>query len=528
MSKQQKRRRLSILRLFIVIIMIVVLGYISVSSLNSWQEIESVKSYDPWFAAYVDVTSKPTYAFEELGSKPTNDVILSFIVSSTSDPCTPTWGTYFTLDEAGVSLDFDRRIARLQQLGGKVAVSFGGALNDELALNCKNHNDLVSAYNLVIERYNLDTIDLDLENGVLSDSESLQRRAEVIAELQKNRRESGKNLAIWLTLPVTPTGLTQEGTNAVEQMLLAGVDLAGVNIMTMDYGESRENNQSIIEASKRALIETHRQLGILYSQSGLVLNSATLWKKIGATPMIGQNDVINEVFTLDDAIDLNKFAVDKGVGRMSMWSANRDLPCGENYVDLKIVSDSCSGVSADPFSFSQALSIEFDGDLTQNSTIITSQDPEVNFLKPDDPEKSPYQIWTEKGAYLEGTKVVWHGNVYEAKWWSKGDLPDNPVLRSWDTPWKLIGPVLPGETPVPIPTLAPGTFPDWTGSIEYETGTIVLFEGVPYRAKWWNQGQSPAAAAANADSSPWVDLTSQEVADILEQSSTTSKEILKN
>src|SRR6185369_17779066 len=157
-------------------------------------------------------------------------------------------------------------------------------------------------------------------------------------------------------------------------------------------------------------------LGILYKQAGISLNSATLWRKIGATPMIGQNDVSNDVFTLEDAVRFNQFALQNGVGRMSMWSANRDVLCGDNYVDLKIVSDSCSGVKSERFAFAKALGAGFGGDLAQNSTVMTTQDPEASVQAVDDPEKSPYQIWKETGAYLQGVKVVWHGNVYEAKW----------------------------------------------------------------------------------------------------------------
>ena len=53
---------------------------------------------------------------------------------------------------------------------------------------------------------------------------------------------------------------------------------------------------------------------------------------MGATPMIGQNDTPDEVFTLADATALNQFALSHKLGRMSMWSANRDIVCGTNYV----------------------------------------------------------------------------------------------------------------------------------------------------------------------------------------------------
>lgn len=515
-------RRLSVLRLLILIGFLVGTGYSSVSGWEWLQEDKVLSDIHPWFAAYVDVTSTPTYAFEQLGSTTTPQVVLSFIVSSKTDACTPSWGTYYTMDEAGASLDLDRRIARLQQQEGKIAVSFGGLLNDELAVNCKNEDELLQAYESVIDRYNLDTIDLDLENTGLTNKEALTRRAKVIAQLQNQRRANGQNLAIWLTLPVAPFGMTQDGTDAVAEMLAQGVDLAGVNVMTMDYGNSKDASISMQEASEQALTQTHRQLSVIYKQAGINLNSRSIWRKIGATPMIGQNDVVEEVFSIDDAKGFNAFAREKGIGRMSMWSANRDRPCGENYVDQTIVSDSCSGVKQDLMAFTFALSAGFEGDIAQNAMQVTIED-QVETAIIDDPATSPYQIWQERGAYPAGMKVVWHGNVYEAKWWTKGDLPDDPVLQAWETPWQLIGPVLPGETLIEQPTLPVGTYPEWSGTDIYQAGQRILFDGLPFQAKWWNQGESPAAAAANLDSSPWLPLSQAEILEILDELEGTSE-----
>lgn len=502
----------------IAAVVVIGISYSGTYAFADWQETRAASFSDgPWFAGYVDVTSTPTYAFEKRGAGAVSDnVMLAFIVASPSEPCTPTWGGYYTLDGAAARLDLDRRIARLQQQGGKIAISFGGMLNSELAAACKDTDALSAAYRAVIDRYGISTIDLDLEGEGLRDADALARRAEVIAQLQESYRDEDRSLAVWLTLPVIPQGLTKEGTDAVAIMLKHGVDLAGVNIMTMDYGGARDERDSMYIASRKAMLETHRQLGILYAQAGIPLNKKSLWKKIGATPMIGQNDVLGEIFTLEDAVALNTFAREQGAGRMSMWSANRDIPCSENYVDVKIVSDVCSGVSSPVFAFARALGQGFDGDLVQSAGIVTIADRESNEPVVDNPLTSPYQIWQETGVYLKGTKVVWHGTVYEAKWWTKGDFPDNPLLQSTDSPWQLIGPVLPGDKPVQLLTLPMGTYPIWDGHGVYNQGDRVMFDGMPYEAKWWNQGDSPAAAAVNPDNSPWRMLTQEQIAAIRE------------
>jgi chitinase len=454
----------------------------------------------------------PYYEFEQSESyKYQKNIVLSFIVASKKDPCIASWGGIYSTEQANRELDLDRRLARYRQQGGEVAISFGGQLNDELAVSCKDQDLLTTAYEEIINHYQIDTIDLDIEGSAISDKESIIRRAKAISTLQKRFSSSGnKHLAVWLTLPVSPQGLTQEGADLVKMTIKEGVDLSGINVMTMDYGGSKDKSQTMAQASIDALNETHRQLSIIYSQSNINLSSQSIWRKIGATPMIGQNDVNEEVFTLQDAKELNQFLIKNGVSRVSMWSANRDIECGENYVNVSVVSTSCSGIKQDKFGFAIILRENFDGNISSNSQTKTKPDP-VEAIPTDNPKESPYQIWSESAIYLEGTKVVWKHNVYQAKWWTKGDLPDNPVLQSYQTPWKLIGPVLAGETPIPQQTLPPGTYPKWSGTETYDAGQRILFNGIPYQAKWWTQGDSPAAATSNPDASPWAQLTKDEL-----------------
>jgi len=505
------RRRLSVVRVFLGIVLAVALSTGGYLGWQWWGSAQAAAAYDPWFAGYVDVTATPTYDFEASPDLAGNDVVLSFIVAATDDPCAPSWGTHFSLAEAADQLDLDRRLARVKQLGGQIVVSFGGLLNTELGTGCTDTAALSAAYAAVLDRYDVTTIDLDLEGANLTDTAAATRRAAAIAQLQADRRAAGEDLAVWLTLPVATGGLTADGTHAVSAMLDARVDLAGVNLMTMDFGSSKDAGETMAQASVRAVTAAHRQIGTLYSRAGTELADATVWQKIGITPMVGQNDVAGEIFTLDDATALNTFAQEQRVGRMSLWSLNRDTTCGSNYADVKRVSDSCSGIVQGDSKFVHLLGAGFTGRPVAAAAAVTTDESASLDSVVDDPATSPYPIWAEESSYLEGTKVVWHKNVYQTKWWTRGDLPDNPVLNEWETPWVLIGPVLPGETPIPKPTLPAGTYPEWAGTAVYEKGDLVLFDGVPYRSKWWNQGESPDAAAANPDGSPWAALSDAEV-----------------
>lgn len=510
MTNNAPKRRLSLPRLILVILIIGFTCYFSVQWWKNAQASKDSQTFTPWSAAYVDVTAVPDFHFEKPEVvKAQKNIMLSFIVSSYK-PCIPSWGKHYSIDEAANRLDLDRKIARFRQLGGDVSISFGGALNEELAVTCTDETKLKQSYQEVINHYGIDTIDLDLEGENLGNPEIAKRRYKALSEIQKDFKSRGQKLSVWLTLPVTPQGMTLAGTDEVFSALKNGVDLSGVNLMTMNFGQSKESGESMSSASIKALTESHRQISILYNNTGLPLDDKSVWTKMGATPMIGQNDLENEIFTLNDSKFLNEFMLGKTMPRLSFWSLNRDISCGQNYVNLKIASNSCSSVNQERFDFAKTLSKNFSGKMSQSPAPVTLLDTNSQ-REPDDPEKSPYQIWTKAGTYLEGTRVVWRHNVYQAKWWTRGDIPDNPTLDAWQTPWQIIGPVLPGDKPIPVPTLPKGTYPEWSGTKIYNGGDRVLFNGVPFQAKWWTQGDSPAKSNTDPDSSPWIALTENQL-----------------
>lgn len=501
-------RRLSKLRLGILVIVLLALTGGSYLGLRSFQDANAASSIPSVFSGYVDVTATPRFAFESPGSPEAKGAVLSFIVSDKADPCSPSWGAAYSLTQAESDLDLDRRIARLRQVGGAVSVSFGGQSNSELAVGCTDPDRLAGAYRDVVERYDLRSIDLDVEGTALADTASIDRRGKAVAALQQDRRNGGKSLEVWLTLPADPAGLTAAGRDLVSRTLRAGVDVAGVNIMTMDFGGSKAPGQSMSQASISAAEATHTQLQALFRQNGEDLGTDTAWRKLGLTPMIGQNDVPGEIFTLDDAASLNAYAKAKGVGRVSMWSLNRDRTCGSNYPDVAKVSDSCSGIQQGDALFATVLGADV---IPTASAVPQLTAASATPTATDDPSTSPYPVWSETARYVGGDRTVWHGNVYEAKWWTQGDSPDNPVDQGATVPWKLIGPVLPGDRPSPRTTVAAGTYPEWSAATVYKRGSRILFDGYAFEAKWWTQSDSPQAMLEGAPDSPWMKLTAAQL-----------------
>ncbi|MGG5753415.1 chitinase [Zafaria sp. Z1313] len=511
-------RRLSPLR---VLLVLGIAGALVFGGMAAWGRIQDSATADrgtQWFGAYIDATSTPFYDIGGDGAGG-GHVVLAFMVADGDDPCLPSWGGFYSMDSAAETFDLDRKVARVRDAGRQIVVSTGGLLNHEPAAACTEVDRLRDTYSAMLERYSSTTLDLDVEGEDLSDVAGGERRAEAIAMLQHDAAADGRRIDVWLTLPAATFGLTAEGLAEVGRMLDAGVDLAGVNLMTMNFGETREQNESMAAASIRAAHSVHAQLGAAYEQRGTSMGAQSLWRRIGLTPMIGQNDLLGEVFDLDDAAELNRFAVEQGVGRVSMWSANRDAPCGPNYPDVTRVSENCSGAEQGNGDFAKVLS---DGLGMAGPVADAQAGPSLPGPAPvetaisDDPETSPYPVWNDVAVYVEGDRSVWRGNVYEAKWWNQNARPDAPVVDAGSTPWKLVGPVLPGDKPQPVTTVPDGFYPKWSAKATYVKEDRVLFEGRVVEAKWWNTAESPEAALQGSGDSPWKLLSNVEVQAILD------------
>lgn len=444
------RRRLSLPRLGLVVLVVVALGATG-ATVYARTSAVTPTTLPGWYAPYVDATNTPEVQFQDPGQNPSNAVVLGFVVASATGACTPTWGTYYTLPQAARAIDLDRRIARLRQRGGGVLVSFGGVANDDLAERC-DVAGLTDAYRQVVDRYHPGAIDLDVEGGALADTAGGERRAKALAAFQKLR----PNVAIWLTVPVAPNGLPDAAVIAVRQILRAKVKIAGVNAMTMDYGDPAASD--LVASSEQALEATAAQLTSVYGRLRQHLAPAAIWHRIGMTVMIGQNDTPDEVLSLDDAQRLVRFARERGVGRVSMWSLNRDQQCGAQ-VGSATVSTVCSGVAQAPLAFSQV----FDQLQQPLQPPLRTTRGGVSSSPRDDPATSPDAIWHAKTIYHVGDKVTWHHSVFQAKWYTQGDLPDAPVAHEWDSPWLLLGPVMPGDRPLPKKKTTPTSAPAASG-----------------------------------------------------------------
>ncbi|HBI7652346.1 TPA: chitinase [Escherichia coli] len=281
------------------------------------------------YAPYVDFTLNTIPDLAALAKNHNvNHFTLAFVVSKDANTCLPTWGTAYGMQNYAQY----SKIKALREAGGDVMLSIGGANNAPLAASCKNVDDLMQHYYDIVDNLNLRVLDFEIEGTWVADQASIERRNLAVKKVQDKWKSEGKDIAIWYTLPILPTGLTPEGMNVLSDAKAKGVELAGVNVMTMDYGNAicqsaNTEGQNIHgKCATSAIANLHAQLKGLYGNK----SDAEIDAMMGTTPMVGVNDVQGEVFYLSDARLVMQDAQKRNLGMVGIWSIARDLPGGTN------------------------------------------------------------------------------------------------------------------------------------------------------------------------------------------------------
>ncbi|MCZ4515350.1 chitinase [Streptomyces sp. ActVer] len=306
----------------------------SSSSQPSATGAASAESATTTYAPYVSATTASDN--DSAGSPATYN--LAFVIAGGSS-CTPKWNGTTAIGDSAVK----SRISALTRSGGAVRVSFGGASGKELASTCDSASELAAAYGAALDAAGATEADFDIEGEQLTDSDSVALRSEAIALLQKERSD----LAVTFTLPVMPSGLDGDSVALLESANDNGVQVSTVNIMTMNYGSSYDEDMGdYAETSAQA---AHDQLQDIFG-----LSDAGAWKGLALTSMIGVNDVDNETFSLSDAAQVRSFAEEKGVAWVSMWSTFRDQQCEGDDASSDDAATNCSGVDQGAGDFAEA------------------------------------------------------------------------------------------------------------------------------------------------------------------------------
>ena len=156
------------------------------------------------------------------------------------------------------------------------------------------------------------------------------RRNNVVKRLQATY----PSLYVSYTLPVDPGGLESNALAVLRTANSAGVKVSMVNVMAMDYGPDSDQGRDMGDLAISAATGTFNQIKGIFTGK----TDAQLWAMIGVTPMIGVNDSQNEVFSVADAAKLTTFAQQKGLGLLSFWAMQRDMPGGSDYNNNSLVN----------------------------------------------------------------------------------------------------------------------------------------------------------------------------------------------
>ena len=154
---------------------------------------------------------------------------LAFLNSQSG--CTPDW------EDGGYSLGtFNSQIAAIQNAGGNVIISSGGAGATELAQTCTNVSQLTAAYQNIVNTTGSNRLDFDIKNSALADTAATTRRDQALAALQAE--DPAVQVEPTLGIGAT-TGLAGRPEYALLQDAKAnGVKVSIVDIMTMDFGST--------------------------------------------------------------------------------------------------------------------------------------------------------------------------------------------------------------------------------------------------------------------------------------------------
>ena len=187
---------------------------------------------------------------------------LAFIQTPKKGSCTATWNGDAKQPLSGGH--YLAEIAALRHMGGNVIPSFGGFSADhggtEIADSCTSVSKIAAAYELLVSKYHVTRLDMDVEDRSLNNLAGITRRSEAIAMAQAWAAARGINLQVDFTIPVEPYGLDPNGLNVIQNAVAHHVKVTVVNIMTFDYYETHEGRVDMAAAAMAAALNLHNQL----------------------------------------------------------------------------------------------------------------------------------------------------------------------------------------------------------------------------------------------------------------------------
>jgi hypothetical protein len=265
---------------------------------------------------------------------------------------TLTWA--FASGECGDEVWFDQsaqtvanNVAAFAKAGKPYIISTGGA---EHMFTCASP----AGMERFLQRYDsaqLVGVDFDIEDKQTPEQVDALMAAIKDAQKRRPKLRYSFTLATHAASDGSRDSLNPLGENILAAIKRHGVRDAVFNLMVMDYGPAspkacvvKDGVCDMGASSLQAARNVHDKYGIPY-------------ERIALTAMIGMNDVVSNVFSVDDARTMVAGARKLKLAGVHYWSLGRDKPCDKPLSDAPpAASDACSGVDAAAGAFDAILS----------------------------------------------------------------------------------------------------------------------------------------------------------------------------
>ena len=182
-------------------------------------------------------------------------------------------------------------------------------------------------------------MDFDIEaNQTPAQMDAIALRVKA-AQVRRPHLRFSFTLATFASADGSQAGLNATGKRVLAALRAADVSDVYLNLMVMNFGPALAQNCVVVlgrcdmaASARQAVLNLHAVYGVSLSL-------------IEVTAMIGVNDVVDNVFTLDDARSLARYVRDARLGGLHFWSLDRDGPCAHGPT---AVSPMCSSLNTHP------------------------------------------------------------------------------------------------------------------------------------------------------------------------------------
>ena len=218
-------------------------------------------------------------------------------------------------------------------------ISTGGAAG---AFTCSSATGMRAFINRYASK-NLVGVDFDIEAGQSAAAiNTLVQQIKAVESDYPNLRFSFTIATLGSTngtAASSPYGdLSVTGYNVMQALSKYPLANYTINLMVMDYGAATSGNCVVGATGRCDMGQTAIQ-----AVNNLASRYGVPPQRIELTPMIGVNDVSDELFSLQDADTLAQWSKANGLAGIHFWSIDRDTPCSQTSA-----SPICSSVNNVP------------------------------------------------------------------------------------------------------------------------------------------------------------------------------------